>query len=117
MARTVKDAVDQARMLLQDTDSNFQRYSDDDLVAYLNNALAEAKRIRPDLFVPSISSASFSFTVSDISAGTVISFDDMYFPALVDYMAAYAELRDDEAVDSGRAAGLLQLFSARLRGR
>ena len=116
MARTVKDAVDQARMLLQDTDTSFQRYSDADLVAYLNNALAEAKRLRPDLFAPSISSASFSYTTTDIGSATALTIDDMYFPAVVDYMAAYAELRDDEAVDTNRAAGLLQLFSVRLRG-
>lgn len=115
MARTVKDAVNQARALLQDTTSPY-RYSDEDLVAYLNNALAEVKRLRPDLFVGGISSASFDYDTSDITNATALTLDDMYFPSVVDYMASYAEMRDDESVDLGRANALLSIFALRLRG-
>lgn len=114
MARTVKDAVDQARALLQDTVSPY-RYSDDDLLAYLNNALAEAKRLRPDLFAPNISTTTFTYDATDLSAATALTLDDMFFPAVVDYMAAYAEFRNDQAVESGRAAIFTQMFAAKLR--
>ena len=115
MARTVKDAVDQARALLQDSDTPY-RYSDTDLVAYLNNGLAEIKRLRPDVFSPSISTSTFSYTTSDIGATTALPLDEMFFPAVVDYITAYSEFRNDQAVNTGRGALFSQLFAARLRG-
>ena len=46
---TVQDYVSAARVLLQDTVAPY-RYSDADMIAELNLAILEAKRVRPDLF-------------------------------------------------------------------
>lgn len=112
MAKTVSDVVSEARVLLQDTDAQLYRYSDDQLVAYLNNALLEARRIRPDLFRAYIGQAIPSYTSADLSADFPI--DEMFFPQFVFYVTGSAELRDDEFTVDARAATLMNQFVAKM---
>ena len=112
MAKTVNDAVNEARAILQDVTSQSFRYSTADLIAYLNDALLDARRIRPDLFYGMYDQDVPSFTESDLAEEFPI--DGMYFTAVVFYMCGTAELRDDEFTQDGRAVSLLQQFSTRL---
>jgi len=111
MAKTVGDVVSEARIILQDTESQLYRYSDAELVTYLNNALLEARRIRPDLFRAYIGQAVPSYTASDIAQDFPL--DNMFFPQMVFYVVGSAELRDDEFAVDGRGGTLLTQFIAK----
>ena len=58
MALGVGDLITQAREIIQDTGMEFDgegdRHSDAKLIRYLNTALADAYRLRPDLFFPGV---------------------------------------------------------------
>lgn len=111
--KTVGDVLSDARAILQDTSSEVYRYSTTDLVSYLNSALLEAKRLRPDLFTSYIGADAPSFTESDTAEDFPI--DEMYFSPVVFYVVGFAELRDDEFTVDARAATLMNQFTAKLR--
>ena len=111
MARTIDDAVTEARVILEDTETPY-RYSDSELVRYLNNSFAEMRRVRPDLFVGLFITQLPTFTVSQFSSSYPLP--DMYYPATVSYMVAMSNMRDDQDVLSGRASSFLQLFTAQM---
>jgi len=113
MAKTVADLISEARSLLQDTDTPY-RYSDSDLIAYLNTAMPEARRKRPDLFVTYWGGDSPSFTVADITAATDFPLDEMYYMPFVYFVVGMAELRDDEFAVDNRAVSLLNAFTGKL---
>lgn len=113
MAKTAADVISDARALLQDTDPQLYRYSTADLIAYLNTALLEAKKLRPDLFVDYIGQETPSFTEGTLSG--VFPIDDMYFSSIVFYVVGFAELRDDEFTVDARASTLMNQFVAKLR--
>ena len=125
MARTVAETVLQIRQIVQDSRDGFYRHDDDKVISYLNNAVADARRIRPDLFlVPSptpivgtLWAPIPTFTADDIAAGTTIPIDDMYFSALVDYVAGTLGMEDDEYAVDGRAVALLNRFSQKLMAK
>lgn len=108
MARKVSDAITEARILLQDTVEPY-RAEDTELVRYLNNATAELKRIRPDLFVGRGDTPLpyYSATETDLDLET----PETYFSALVDYMVAFTELRDDESSADSKAMAFLKIFA------
>lgn len=112
MAKTVNSVISEARAILKDTDSQLLRYSTADLVEYFNNALLEARRIRPDLFRAYIGQSVPSYTESDLSSPFPI--DEMFFPQFVHYVAGTAELRDDEFSVDARAVTLLNQFIAKM---
>lgn len=120
MAFTVKDLIYQARELVQDVGIEFDytedRHTDEKLIRYLNTALADAYRLRPDLFFPGVYDRSTLpvFTVADIAAATPLGFDDTFFSPFVDYVAGYVGLGDDEFAVDGRAVALLNRFSQKL---
>lgn len=117
MSRTIADAILQARYIVQDTRELSRRHSDEKLVAYFNNALSDAYKVRPDLFfISGQSDTSWSdlplYTVSDIDSPFPL--DGRYFTPFVDYIAGYVGMEDDEYANDGRAVGLLQRFQAKL---
>jgi len=120
MAFTVKDLIYQARELVQDVGLDFDyiedRHTDAKMIRYLNTALADAYRLRPDLFFPGVFDRATLpvFTVADIAAETALGFDDTFFSAFVDYVAGYIGLGDDEFAVDGRAVALLNRFSQKL---
>lgn len=123
MAKTVADALNDARALLQDTgaDNNPVRYSQDDLVAYFNSALIELRRLRPDAFlalydvVPGEVDIPAYNTGQDLTA-EAFPVDLQFFTPVVFFITGMAELRDDEFTVDGRAVTVMQQFEAKLTG-
>jgi len=124
---TAANALTQARHILQDRAEPY-RYTEPELILILNTALTEVKRLRPDAFAGSFQAATpFFHDPADGSPppGAIPTtdpwpIDQMFVAPVIEYIAGYAELRDDEFVDgaanssSGRSAALLQRFVARL---
>lgn len=108
---TVGQYIEESRRLLQDEVVPY-RYPNDDLIDALNIGLMEARRIRPDLFLPLFDIPWFDPTKT--SPGTdlnrPVSIDPMYRSSLVYYVVGRMQLRDDEPTTDQRAAGLLQKF-------
>lgn len=117
MPRTILDAVTQARQVVQDDVGD--RHDDEKVVGYLNNAISDARRLRPDLFLPDyLTNPPTLYTVSDL-AGTPPDFpiDEGYFTAVVEYIAGFIGLGDDEFAQDARAASLLNRFTQKLTSR
>ena len=117
MPRTILDAVTQTRQIVQDVDGD--RHSDDKVVAYLNNAMSDARRLRPDLFLPDyLNNTPVLYTAGDL-VGTPPDFpiDEGFFTATVEYMAGFVGLGDDEFAQEGRAVALLNRFTQKLTAR
>jgi hypothetical protein len=106
---TVAKFVTRARVLLQDTLDAPYRYSDTDLVEALNMAFLEARRLRPDLFLDTVSLPNFSANDS-----TAVDLDEQYRVAFVYYMVGHIQLQDDEATQDARAGAFLAMFRAQL---
>ncbi len=105
---TVGKIIDAARILLQDTRAGAYRYDDPSLILHLQDAILEARRIRPDLFLP-------NYTIPEVTArADAFTLETMYRPAFVYYVAGKAQLRDDETGQDGRATVLLNKFVAQL---
>lgn len=115
--RTMQDLLDRVRQVLQDLDSAGYRYPTADLVGYTNDAVLEAKRLRPDLFVGAYAKAlpQVSATAPDFSA-VAFPLPDSCFVATSNYVAGRAELRDDEYAIDGRAMTFVQAFTKTLMG-
>lgn len=108
---TVADYISHARVLLQDTVSDY-RYTDADLVKNLNMGLLEMRRLRPDLMI-----ATFGGNIplySELSTGTTVACDVQYRSALLYYICGQAQLRDDEATTDSRATVFLNKFTSQM---
>lgn len=112
---TVSDYLSSARTLLQDLVIPY-RYSDADLVADLNMAISEIVTMRPDLYMRELRNSTVPTAYSSGSPSTPVSVDLRYRVAVLDYIVGHAQLRDDEETSDKRAAALLALFQAKLRG-
>jgi hypothetical protein len=110
MPRKLSTVLDDARGRLQDRDIPY-RYSEDDLVDYLNDGFQELRRLRPDAF---FGLAALPIYVSADLATTDFPVDEQFDTAIVYYIVGNAELRDDEFVIDGRVAGLLKQFVDKL---
>ena len=124
MAFTVEDLINQARDIVQDTGMEFDyedpdRHTDTKMIRFLNTALADAYRLRPDLFFPGVFDRSTLpvYTVTDITNQTPFPVDVTYFSAFVDYVAGYIGLADDEFAQDGRAVALLNRFVQKLTAK
>lgn len=105
---TVAKMVANARILLQDTVVPY-RYPDANFIAWMNDAIFEARRLRPDLFLPTFAIAEIT-TLTDSLAWI----EPMYRPAFVYYLAGKMQMIDDEGVSDARAAALLNKFTSQL---
>ena len=114
--KTIDNAIAEARAILQDTDPTgpANRYSTADLVAYLNNGLLEARKLRPDLFREYYGVDTPSYEEADLGQDTPFPIDGMYFSPIVFYITGSAELRDDEFTVDARAVTLMGQFTAKL---
>jgi hypothetical protein len=100
---TFTNLTDSARVLLNDVDKI--RYADADLLEYANEAMAEARRIRPDLFLGKFKTAMTAYAGSD---DVPLSME--YHQFIKDYVISRGEFRDDEFTVDGRAGAFLQKF-------
>lgn len=116
MPRTILDAVTQARELVQDVDAD--RHTDVKVVGYLNNAISDARRLRPDLFLPDyLTNPQVLYTAGDLASPPDFPIDEGYFTAVVEYIAGFIGLGDDEFANDTRAAALLNRFAQKLVGK
>jgi hypothetical protein len=113
MARTVAQVLTAARGLLQDERTPY-RYADSALATYLSEAVGEARRLRPDLFLRTFRAPVPFYTAAD--SAVQVPLPDMYFSQVVNYVVGRAELRDDQATNDSRAMELLRAFGIALTG-
>lgn len=113
MARTVGNVVQAVREIIQDERAPY-RVSDDNLARYISEALSEARRLRPDLFLTTLRDAVPFYTAANMA--TVIPLPDMLYPQVVNYAAGRTDLREDTFAQDGRAITLLQAFGVALVG-
>lgn len=110
---TVGDYIIEARRLLQDEYAPY-RYEDDDLVDGLNMAMAEARRLRADLFVPLKFVIPFFVSTGTIDKAAKVAIDPMYRSAFMYYIVGRMQLRDDEATTDQRSMAMMSKFTAQL---
>jgi hypothetical protein len=108
---TVADAVKQAREILLDTDAvSGYRYSDEDLLVYVWDAVQQAYSLRPDIFIGQYTTplpASYQLT-------DAFPLPNKLFAATSTYMAGRCELRDSEFSLDGRAMTFIAALTAAL---
>lgn len=109
--RTVGDIITEARVLLQDVDS--ERYTDAQMVQALNEGLLETRRLRPDMYRNRLSNVP-QYTTADFA--TLIIYEQMYTPALVNFVTGRIQMQDDEANSDGRAVVFINTFISKLTG-
>lgn len=124
MAKTYQDIITEARVLLQDDDSDSYRYSNTALIAMLNRGLQALARIRPDACYDLYDDNSLNvpeLVESSPGTGQVIwtasfGIEMQFFNALIHYVTGMAEIVDDEYTVDGRASMLLGQFKANVMG-
>lgn len=135
MAKTYADIISESRDLLQDSRVPY-RYTAETLLAALNRAMQELGRIRPDAFWDRFDTDTSDIIVPEVvdtdpdpdddteevdvvEDGEValtddIDFSPQFLSALVYYVVASAEIRDDEYTDDGRASMLMAQFKQQI---
>jgi len=124
VAKSYQDVISEARVLLQDTDSDSYRNTETNLLAMLNRGLQALARIRPDACYDLYSANSLEvpeLVESSPGAGQTLYTADFglemqFFNALVHYVTGMAEIVDDEYTEDGRAAMLLNQFKMNVLG-
>jgi hypothetical protein len=117
--RKVSDLLARVRQVLQDEDSDNYRYPTSDLVGYLNDAVIEAWRLRPDIFVGRFLKDPPQITVLANDSGyAAVAFPlpDTYFVPCYNYVAGRTEFRDDEFAVDNRAMTFMGQFQTMLLG-
>lgn len=112
MAYTVKDVLRRARQIAQDAKPEY-RVEDGVYINYLNDALFEVRRLRPDLFIAS------NGVVGEVTMENLeddLGIDGMYFTSVVDYVGGMVSAADDKFSPDGRSAMLMDKFMSRLVG-
>lgn len=110
-------ALSQARSILKDHDTEF-RYTDTELIQFINDFYAEVDRLRPDLTYDLLKDGNYpvSYSVIGDIPTTTFLIDPAYFPALPMYIAGRALMRDDQFAEAGVASGLIAQALAKLAG-
>lgn len=102
---TVGKYITECRALLQDSVVPY-RYSDADIIGALNLGLAEAYRLRPDLFLN-----GYTFELPFLAISTdPIPVEPQYRSAFSYYIVGRLSLRDEEDTQDARASSLLNKF-------
>ena len=118
MAKTYQTLVTEARELLQDTDTDIERYTDFTLLNVLNRGLQDLGKLRPDAFYATFLNNSLNvpeIVLTGAVAGQInwtdaFSIEMQFYSPLVTYVTAVAEIVDDEYTVDGRAGLLLNQF-------
>lgn len=113
MARTVGQVVDAARVIVQDATPPY-RFDTRTIAGYVSEAIGEARRVRPDLFLTTLRNALPVYTEADLAQA--IPMPDAYFSQIVNYVAGRIDLREDAFAQDGRAITLIQAFGVSLTG-
>lgn len=118
MPKTYQDLLTEAREMLQDTDSEPQRYSDEALIRVLNRGLTQLARIRPDAFYDLYANGDLNVPelvesapdVDQTAWTAVFGIGMQFYAPLVTYVTGVAEIMDDEYTEDGRAVAMLTAF-------
>lgn len=118
MAKTYQNLIEEARELLQDSDSATERFSNATLLNLLNRGLNQLARIRPDAFydlydandlnVPEIVEAAPA--EGQVEWTDAFPLELQFYSPLISYIVGVAEMYDDEYTEDGRAAMALTMF-------
>jgi hypothetical protein len=110
--QTVSEYVEDARELLLDKISPY-RYSDTSLVAALNLALLDARRLRPDLFVYRWGNRVPNYLAVD---GQDVPIEHQFRKGIVYGLVSHALARDQEDVQDQRSNLFMQTMEDILIG-
>lgn len=114
MAKTYQTALDEAREILQDTDTPY-RYDSTILLNLLNRALQELGRIRPDAFWSTFVTDDIVIPeVTTLDLSTAFPLPMQFYLPVVSFIVAWAEVLDDEFTQDGRANMLLTQFKTQV---
>lgn len=97
---TMRDLFD--RKILNDESARI--YADDELLKYANLWLAQMRRDHADLFI-----GSLAVPQTTLSLGEEFPLPPEYEDLCANYVIARASSRDDEHMNSNRAAGFLNI--------
>lgn len=104
----VSEILAQVRDVLQDEDG--ERYTTPSLIRCLNLAVMQLRSLRPDYFV-----GTYHLQVQRVTnLNEDLPLQDDLLGPLAQYVAGWAEMRDNEFTTDGRAAILLKSFEAQL---
>lgn len=116
MARTISQLIGEAQFILQDEDAD--RYPLTRLLEITNRAMSEIQRVRPDAFFDTYDDTTDDVTLVSYTLANYTSENfpvpEMFYPAVVAYIAGAAELIDDEFSNDSRAGLLLTRFGTSL---
>lgn len=96
MARTVGEVLVSAGQSLNDEDGT--RYTEAERIGFVVDALNTVRTVRPDLFI-----GAFSTPIGALTTASTLPIDDQFFRAIVDYVVSRCSIKDDEAINTGRA--------------
>lgn len=127
MAKTYQNLLQEAREILQDTntDPTLQRYTDATLVDVLNRGLLELYRIRPDAYYDFWDDTTEDFDVPSLNTNALpdtssylnnFALPMLFYPPLVDFIIGMAEALDDEFSEDSRALTFLGEFKRKVIG-
>jgi hypothetical protein len=108
MAYTFQDIVTLGRYPLSDPDKD--RFADADLLEFARDAVRILRRKRPDLFFADFTATAYA--LASMALGSTFPLDDIYVPAVKDYITARAETKDDESLLEQRAQMFFSLFAS-----
>lgn len=100
---TMQALIDRARVLL--TDKNKNRFTDDQCLGSLNDAIKMSKRVRPDLWF-----GTYGTPFADLALGGTFPLPPEYEPAAIKCLVFWCDARESEYTDDGRAAAFLAMF-------
>lgn len=103
MTITMQSLLDLARIDLNDADKT--RWSDSDLLKHANDALLQARGLRPDLFL-----GTYSTSPTDKMPDDNFPLPLAYRRAVADYIIARASAVDNDLGDDARAAAYMATF-------
>lgn len=95
MARTVAQVMADARKAV--SDPNAVRDTDDQIRGYIVDGLNIIRLRRPDLFL-----GAFGEAIESIGSGANLPIDSAFYLALVMYVVARIELKDEASADRAR---------------
>jgi hypothetical protein len=104
MPRTVGEVLTSADGTLNDVGR--VRYTQNERIGFVVDALQFIRNIRPDLFL-----GAYTTPIGALTISSNLPLDDQFFRPVVDYVIARCETKDADHVASGRA-DLMAKFTA-----
>ena len=109
MAYAMMYLVNQTRFNADD--SLQQRFDDDALLRFANEAVLRLRLNRPDMFI-----GQFTSLPEELAFNDPVPFPAEIVPAVIDYMCARTDLKNDEAALRQRAPQFYALFTKDTEG-